>query len=263
MTDTTNITNNVPNWLFMWLLAGGMFALAKAAMLMQATGLTGWRSLAYMLAWPGMNTGEWLERSGRYEKHLPWHAGVASCVVGAFLIWGVARCWTHPLMAGWTGMIGIVLMLHFGLFRALAGFWQRKGVGVRPLMDAPLCAVTVAEFWGRRWNRAFRDLSQTLLGRPLARRWGAGVALWVVFLVSGLAHEVVISVPAGDGYGLPTAYFAVQAGAILIEKRFRFRGHCWAVAAIGLPAFFLFHPLFVERVILPFLITLGALPCTH
>jgi alginate O-acetyltransferase complex protein AlgI len=183
--------------------------------------------------------------------------------MGAVLIWGVARHWEHPLAAGWTGMIGMVLMLHFGLFRVLAGFWQQMGVGVRPLMDAPLRAVTVAEFWGRRWNRAFRDLSQVLLARPLARRWGIGVALWGVFLISGVVHELVISVPAGGGYGLPTTYFALQAGAIVVEKRYQLQGHVWAISVIALPAFFLFHPRFVERVILPFLNTLGALPCAH
>jgi alginate O-acetyltransferase complex protein AlgI len=89
------------------------------------------------------------------------------------------------------------------------------------------------------------------------------VALWGVFLISGVVHELVISVPAGGGYGLPTTYFALQAGAIVVEKRYQLRGHVWAISVIALPAFFLFHPRFVERVILPFLTTLGALPCTH
>ena len=263
MTDTTTITNETPAWLSMWMLAGGLFVLAKAAMLLRASDLSGWRGWAYTWAWPGMNPGEWMHQSGPNETRLPWHAGLASLSLGVVLIWGVARFWEHPLLIGWTGMIGMVLVLHFGVFRALAGFWQRHGVRVRPLMDAPLRAVTVAEFWGRRWNRAFRDLSQTLLGRPLARRWGSGVALWAVFLISGLAHEVVISVPAGTGYGLPTAYFALQAGAMVMEKRFRLHGHVWALTVIALPAFYLFHPPFVERVILPFLTTLGALPCVR
>lgn len=263
MTDTTNITIELPAWLWMWLLAGGLFALAKVAMLAQAAGLGAGRAWAFAIAWPGMNVGEWLRPLGPTEKRLPWFAGWAALSMGAVLIWGVARHWEHPLAAGWTGMIGMVLMLHFGLFRVLAGFWQQMGVGVRPLMDAPLCAVTVAEFWGRRWNRAFRDLSQALLARPLARRWGTGVALWGVFLISGVVHELVISVPAGGGYGLPTTYFALQAGAIVMEKRYQLRGHLWAILVIALPAFFLFHPGFVERVILPFLNTLGALPCAH
>lgn len=263
MFDITNITNEVPAWLWMWLIAGGMFATAKTAMLCQAGGMRGWRFWAFLMAWPGMDTGVWMDESIVCGKTMRWHAGLPALALGAFLVWGAARLWPQPLVAGWTGMIGMVLMLHFGLFRSLAAFWQHRGVPVTPLMDAPLKSITVSEFWGRRWNRAFRDLSQALLGRPLARRWGSMAALWVVFLVSGLAHELVISVPAGAGYGLPTAYFVLQAAAILTEKCLKLRGHLWAVAVIGLPAFFLFHPPFVERVILPFLTTLGALPCAR
>lgn len=247
----------------MWLLAAGMFGLAKVAMLSRAGGLTGWRRWCYLFAWPGMETAEWARGERSTDKCLPWYAGLGAMVTGAILIWGVAGWWQHPLAAGWTGMVGVVLMLHFGMFRMLAGYWQRRGVAVRPLMDAPVCSTTVAEFWGRRWNRAFRDLSQVLMARPLARRYGVSVALWGVFLVSGLAHELVISVPAGGGFGIPTGYFALQAMGVTVEKRFGLKGHFWAVGVIALPAFFLFHPPFVERVILPFLTALGALPCTH
>src|ERR1022692_4792814 len=66
---------------------------------------------------------------------------------------------------------------------------------------------SIAEFWGRRWNSAFRDLAHPFVFVPAARRWGLVVALWVSFAVSGFAHELVISVPAGAGFGLPTAYF--------------------------------------------------------
>jgi alginate O-acetyltransferase complex protein AlgI len=253
----------MPQWVLMWLMAAGMFGLAKMAMLSRAGRLKGWRRWGYAFAWPGMDTGEWTRAERMTEACLPWYAGIGAVVLGATLIWGVAGWWEHPLAVGWTGMVGVVLMLHFGVFRMLAGFWQRRGVAVRPLMDAPVCSVTVAEFWGRRWNRAFRDLSQVLMARPLARRYGVSVALWGVFLVSGLAHELVISVPAGGGFGLPTAYFALQAMGVTVEKRFGLCGHVWAVGVIALPAFFLFHPPFVERVILPFLTALGALPCTH
>jgi hypothetical protein len=263
MTDTTSVMEEMPQWVLMWLMAAGMFGLAKMAMLSRAGRLKGWRRWGYAFAWPGMDTGEWTRDERVTKGCLPWYAGIGAMVLGATLIWGVAGWWEHPLAVGWTGMVGVVLMLHFGVFRMLAGFWQRRGVAVRPLMDAPVCSVTVAEFWGRRWNRAFRDLSQVLMARPLARRYGVSVALWGVFLVSGLAHELVISVPAGAGFGLPTAYFALQAIGVTVEKRFGLRGHVWAVGVIAAPAFFLFHPPFVERVILPFLTTLGALPCTH
>jgi alginate O-acetyltransferase complex protein AlgI len=93
-------------------------------------------------------------------------------------------------------------------------------------------------------------------------------ALWISFAVSGLAHELVISVPAGGGYGLPTAYFLLQALGITLERRVfknirattRLPRWIFTHAFTVLPAFFLFHPPFVERVMVPFFHAIGALP---
>ncbi len=259
MTDITDKTNEAMQpWVVMWLLAGVLFFLAKFAMLTRAAGMAGWRGWAWLLAWPGMETRSWL-RIRTAASGLPGSAGLGSMVAGTGLIWGVAPRLPHPLLAGWVGMIGLVLLLHFGLFRWLAGFWQRRGVAVTPIMNRPLLARSVAEFWGSRWNLAFRDLVRELIARPLTKAVGARAALWAVFLLSGLLHELVISLPAGAGYGLPVLYFLWQGVAIELEKRWHLEGHAWVVLMTGLPALLLFHPPFVERVMLPFLVFLGAL----
>src|SRR5262249_58392557 len=51
---------------------------------------------------------------------------------------------------------------------------------------------------------------------PMARRAGARVALFAVFLYSGLYHECV-SFLAGSGYGGPAPYFLLQYGGVAIE----------------------------------------------
>jgi alginate O-acetyltransferase complex protein AlgI len=135
-------------------------------------------------------------------------------------------------------------------------------------MNRPAAATSLTEFWGCRWNRAFRDLAHRFIFHPVARRWGATAALWASFAVSGLAHELIISVPAGGGYGLPTAYFLLQAFGIMVERRVfkslpvEQRVPRWLLthAFTALPAFFLFHPPFVERVMTPFFHAIGALP---
>ncbi len=260
--NMVRIDNLFPDWMAMWLAVAALFFLGKLAMLARAAGLPGWRGWAWLLAWPGMETRCW--RRGRERKALPAlprSAGLAAMVAGAWLIWGAARLLPHPLLAGWAGMIGVVLLLHFGWFRWLAGFWQRRGVAVTPIMNRPLFARGVAEFWGSRWNLAFRDLARELVALPLAKAHGSRTALWAVFLLSGLLHELVISLPADTGYGLPTLYFLWQAAAIEWEKRLRLGGHAWVALMTGLPALLLlFHPPFVERVMLPFLTFLGALP---
>jgi alginate O-acetyltransferase complex protein AlgI len=164
-------------------------------------------------------------------------------------------------------MLGIVLFLHFGLFDLLALAWLRAGINARPIMQAPLRARSLAEFWGSRWNTAFSDLARQFIFRPLAKTWGARGAMAGVFLVSGLVHEAVISLPARGGYGLPTAYFALQALGMLLERSEfgrafglceGFRGRLFMAIFAGAPAYWLFHPVFVRNVILPMLDFIGA-----
>jgi alginate O-acetyltransferase complex protein AlgI len=128
-------------------------------------------------------------------------------------------------------------------------------------MDRPLVAKTVAEFWGRRWNRAFRDVGYRAIFRPLVASSGPTIATIGVFSFSGMLHELAISVPAGGGFGLPTMYFALQASAVLLEnssigKRMlnhSWRGRLFSAVVVAAPAPLLFHPRFVANVIAPFL----------
>jgi hypothetical protein len=105
------------------------------------------------------------------------------------------------------------------------------------------------------------------LFKPLARQLGPRWALSLIFLLSGLLHELVISVPARGGYGLPTAYFVLQGLALLFERSkpgrelglgSGFKGWCFVAFIAGLPAFWLFHPVFIHNVILPMLHDIGA-----
>ena len=173
---------------------------------------------------------------------------------------------SHPLLAGWIGMIGIVMSIHFGLIHLSAIFWNRRGRPVVPIMNHPLLATGVSEFWGRRWNLAFRDYARLIIFNPLARRLGVVAAMMLVFVFSGWVHDLAISVPAGDGYGWPTVYFLIQAVAVLLERSLEkkgwqlagtFRGWLWSVLWIAGPAGLLFHSAFVLKVILPIVKTAG------
>ena len=86
-------------------------------------------------------------------------------------------------------------------------------------MHAPILATSLGDFWGRRWNLAFRDLAHSYIFRPLIRRTGPAAATLAAFVASGVIHDAVISIPARGGYGLPTLYFSIQGVAVLIERR--------------------------------------------
>ena len=284
-------------WQFMWLMAGAIFFGCKW--------LTAWRAqkpdshlklaptLGYFFAWPGMDAEKFLSRHRQpwrdvlplvldVHKHVPpFVAPMAKIFLGAVLLFGVARFAHPPLLAGWMGMIGMILILHFGMFQLLALAWRRAGIDVEPIMNAPLRSKSISEFWGRRWNAAFNRLAFDFVFRPfsclggrssgdaetrsrgsstLQLSRGTTIATLAAFLVSGFIHELVISLPARAGYGLPTAYFLLQSIGILTERTLpNIRGRLLTFLIVAGPAFWLFHPPFVHNVIVPFMKAIGAL----
>ena len=171
------------------------------------------------------------------------------------------------MLAGWIGMIGAIFILHFGLFHLLALVWRRAGLKATPLMDKPVLAHSLSEFWGRRWNTAFNELAFQFTFRPWKRLAGPAVAMLLAFGLSGLIHDLVISVPAHGGYGLPTAYFLIQGLGVLVERSRParriglgrgVRGWLFTVLVTAGPAYWLFHPSFINNVILPMFKAIGA-----
>jgi Membrane bound O-acyl transferase family len=257
-------------WVFMWLLAASIFLGCKWQTWWSAPGRTTHvgigLSVGYLLCWPGMDPEPFLRRreSPRRPALSEWIWAGVKTAIGAVLLWGVDRRVPrgHYLLAGWIGMLGIILILHFGIFHLLALAWQLAGVNAQPVMQAPLSAHSLSDFWGRRWNLGFRQLTHQLIFQPARKRSGAIVAILLSFLSSGIIHDLVISLPARGGYGLPTGYFVLQGLGVLFERSplrktlglgSGMSGWLFAALCAGLPAFFLFHPLFVGRVILPFL----------
>ena len=255
--------NRIAPWEFMWLMAGAIFLGCKwltfSRARRQIAHVRVGRVLGYFFLWPGMDAEKFLSRAGRMPS-LPITSALWKTLLGVLFLFGVARFTEQSLLAGWIGMIGIILVLHFGLFHLLAIGWRATGIDVEPIMDPPLRSKSVSEFWGRRWNAAFNRLAVDFVFRPLAHRHGTRIATLAAFLVSGLIHELVISLPAGAGYGLPTAYFFLQGIGIVTERALpQVRGRIFTVVIIAGPTFWLFHPPFVRNVILPFMKAIGAL----
>ena len=267
----------LPAWGLMWAMAFALFLGSKWLTLGLAIQRGGracpFRAVAYLLAWPGMDAARFLSRQlapRRSRSDALWSTalGAGRILLGSFLLFGVARHAAEPVFAGWIGMVGLILLLHFGFFHLLSVGWRALRVDAPPIMNAPLRSTSISEFWGERWNAAFNDLALRLVFRPTARRVGIASATLIAFFFSGLVHELVISLPANAGFGLPTAYFLMQGIGVLTERsaigkklglRDGVRGLVFTMIVVGAPAFWLFHPPFVRQVILPFMQAIGAL----
>lgn len=256
-------------WQLMWLLSLAVYSGCKQAMWQtRARKQVGWSdALAWWLAWPGMNIDGFLAGSTGQRVPQPrpseWLLAGGKLLLGLLLLGsGVALTSRWPeYWQGWLGMLGIAFALHFGLFHLLSCAWRARGIAAPPLMNWPVAAQSVGDYWGNRWNRAFRDLATRNILRPLLKRFGTTCATFGVFLFSGLIHDLVISFPAGGGYGLPTLYFLIQGAAQWLERSTwgrqwglgeGWKGRCFAWLIVVLPAPLLFHPPFVERVVVPF-----------
>src|SRR5262249_57909948 len=131
---------------------------------------------------------------------------------------GLPSNWAH-LPALLLALPGVSLVLHFGIINVLAGLWRQAGVDCRPLFRAPLLATNLGEFWGRRWNLGFSEMTAVGVYRPLLGPLGKSGATVAAFLFSGLLHELAISLPVKAGFGLPLLYFAVHGSLGWLGRR--------------------------------------------
>ena len=238
----------------MLVLVAALFAAMKLLVLAVARSqgtprLTRSAWLLFVLAWPGMDPASFVRRAaGRRDGHLARrglrNAGAGIAVVLAACLF--PRAWLAPVL-----MLGASLAVHFGLFTLLCAWHRRAGRAVHLPFDAPHRARSLGEFWARRWNRGFAEMTALVVQRPLAARIGRRSALLLSFLVSGVLHEVAISLPVRAGYGLPTLYFLLQ-GALVAWLPAR-HGRLVALLAVVLPVPLVFHQPFVRGVVLPLL----------
>lgn len=260
----------LPGWGVMWAISLALYAGCKWLTYREArtrsVAPNRLRVLGYLFAWPGMDATAFLGPTSalRRPRGSEWVAAALKTVFGATLVWVVVSSAVpgRSLLSGWVAMVGVVFVLHFGTFHLLSLGWRSRGVNAMPIMQNPLRSHSLAEFWGRRWNTAFHELAARFTFRPLRSVVGSVNATLVVFLVSGLIHELVISIPARGGYGLPSGYFLLQGLGLTAERTRLGRtlglGHGWrgwlfTAAVTAGPAFWLFPPPFIRNVILPML----------
>lgn len=218
------------------------------------------RWLAFTLAWPGMNPATFAAPLAPHPDGADLvRRGLLRLTAGGLFVFAARFVWiasARPALAATPLLVGLSLILHFGLFTALAGLWRLVGFPCMAPFEAPFLATSLSDFWAHRWNRPFSELVQLTMYRPVASLAGRGSGLFAGFLLSGILHELAITVPARAGYGRPLAYFALQGSLVLLEKRRIDRGlpppgRALTILAFSLPVPLLLIPEFLRGAIWP------------
>ncbi|MFP6858976.1 MAG: MBOAT family protein [Roseibacillus sp.] len=198
----------------------------------------GWGSyLIFAFLWFGMDPAAFAKRRARVEWRSHLRIGLA-CLVAGIIGALIVR------NAGWTNILLVFVPMsigfHYGVLRLLTAGWRLAGFPARILFRNPLASTGLGDFWGRRWNLGYSHMMSRTVLRPTERFLGTRGASMAVFLVSGLLHEVAITVPVNAGYGLPTLYFLLQGLAVECERFVRptalkrVWAALWVIAPIGL-----------------------------
>lgn len=139
--------------------------------------------------------------------------------------------------------------------RLLAAIAALFGRDVPALHVAPGRSRTLAEFWGRRWNRLVGEWLREHCYQPLARAGLPRLGVLAAFAASALIHVYPTAIAIGAAPAVAIGSFFVAHGALmLLESLLRVRrwpaalGRAYVVGAFALTA-----PLFSE----PFLRSLA------
>ena len=212
------------------------------------------------LGWPGMRPELFqTKRAANPTRDLvtsglrAFALGAALFVIARLLAASPIETGAKRVMVTVLALPALSLMLHFGFFDLVTAFYRRRGIPVAEVFRAPLRSRSLSEFWSRRWNVGFSEMIAIVVDRPLRRLLGSPTwALYGSFFVSGVLHELAISVPVRAGYGLPTVYFLLHGTLVAIERKLgRPLGRGWTIFWLVAPMPLLFHPWFVRDVIWP------------
>ena len=130
-----------------------------------------------------------------------------------------------PQMHEWTyaKMLWLILFvyLHFsGIIDLITGVVMQSGIFLEEIFDAPLLSQSPREFWGRRWNIYFRNVSHRNIFLPMQGKIPVTMAVICVFGFSIMLHEYMIWVSLGTHLGYMTAFFSIHCAATIAQTWF-------------------------------------------
>ncbi|MEZ6101390.1 MAG: membrane bound O-acyl transferase family-domain-containing protein [Pirellulaceae bacterium] len=234
--------------------------------------LTFWQWLSFACLWVGMRPAIFRNVPGppRTEVGAYMWRGFKNIAIGIFLALSARYLWLaftdgpttiRRILPTILLLPGISLILHFGIFNLLTAWWRWMGAQCDTIFREPLQSISLVDFWGRRWNLAFSEMTTLAVHRPLRGTWGHTTATLMSFTFSGLLHELAISLPVRAGFGGPMLYFLVHGIGMSLETRWStlstliqrhpHLGRLWTFLWIVLPLPILFHRPFLAGCVWP------------
>jgi hypothetical protein len=104
------------------------------------------------------------------------------------------------------------------LSRALCGLERLAGFDTTPIIRNAYLSRTVSEFW-RRYNDRVHDWLYRNVFEATGGRRAPARSILLVFLVSGLFHEVMFALATSRLAGYQFAFFTIQGPAVLASGR--------------------------------------------
>jgi hypothetical protein len=123
----------------------------------------------------------------------------------------------------WPLRLGAGLVLCYfgveGALRAFELFYRCFGLAPPLLHEHPILSRSLAEFWGRRWNRVVGHWLFRTFYRPLALRGHPALGLLATFGASALLHLYFTWAAIGPWWALAMAgFFLLQVPLLLLES---------------------------------------------
>ncbi|MEY2411096.1 MAG: hypothetical protein QOF48_3766 [Verrucomicrobiota bacterium] len=202
---------------------------------------TGWNLFFWLSFLPSVESLRRVQRAGPAEKR---GAFARFAIVVATALLAYVAC---AQIASATGASGIALgwlgaPLFWLMTEVLGSLLQLLTLSSGWLLPLPHGNIFVsrhlADFWGRRWDVWMSDWFRQVIFLPLRRH--PVRAMMIVFVISGIIHELVLNlglwvVTGHNRFGSMMAYFGIQAVGMLVDRwclagcpRLR-RIFCWLV----------------------------------
>ena len=172
---------------------------------------------------------------------------VGALLLYYWLFWKAVNAFhLRGLVLSYLAAPAVMLMLEV-IVVALTFLWLPGRALLPSPHRSPWLSRSVSDFWGRRWNVWMSDWFRYALFERMRRR--PFLAMWLVFLVSGLAHEYVLNltlwIVTGKAlFGTMMVYFLLQGAGVFVERRFLKKDSpgsmlfTWLVVAGPLPLVF-------------------------